>query len=172
MLQGGFRECVNVRLIKAAQDHFPFVFDRFGELRKVLKQDVSVDVGYQEVGFGLSLEHITCANFDIDIRVNLVQQEVLLRILHAPFVDVVGEDITRTTFHGHDSQYACTRSCVDDVLPLKVKSGKSPQDEPRRRMAAGAESQARRDDDVVFGRRHICVFHVVNNNQSLLLTFL
>ena len=66
MLQGGFRECVNIRLIKAAQDHFPFIFDHFGELRKVLEQDVSVDVGYQEVGFGLPFEHRTVATNDSD----------------------------------------------------------------------------------------------------------
>ena len=205
MLHSGFCKDGNVREIKAAQYHPPFLLHSLRKARQVLKQDVAVDVGYEEVGLRLPFEHRTVAYGNLyprgrgqgargkgqentvaaavptlisillplapcslPHRWNMVQQQVVLRVLHAPFVDVVGKNACRSTFDGHDSQYACAGSCIDDVLVLQVELGQSAQDEARRLVASRAESHAGRDDDVVMGRRHIGVLHVVNHYQSSL----
>ena len=94
----------------------------------------------------------------------MVQQKVVAGVLHAPLVDVVGKNTCRSAFDGHDGQDACARPGIDDVLSLEVEACQGAQDEPCGLVAACAESQSRRDEDVVLCRRHIGMLHVVNHD--------
>ena len=66
MLHSGFYKDRNVRKVETAQYHLAFLLDSLREARQVGKQDVAVDVGYQEVGFRLPFEHRTVATNDCD----------------------------------------------------------------------------------------------------------
>ena len=108
----------------------------------VIEEDVSVDVGEDDVERAISGYHLGSPKADFDVF-RMVQADIFARIVVCPFVNIYGYD-PRSSFHPCQySQHRRAASHVEHFFSLKVELQDFAYHQVCRRVVSGAECHLR-----------------------------
>jgi len=109
---GGSEEWGNVGLHEAGEEEVACWLQARDEGGEVGQEDVAVDVGQEDVGLRSRGEAAGIAEGNLSLAA--VEGVVVLGVAHAPFIDVVGEDMSGAKFQGCNAQNAGATTGIDD----------------------------------------------------------
>ena len=146
----------NVGNIEATHIYIGTFFHARHIILQVVQKDIAVDIGNDEVERTFACQAGSVAEKDIDV-VNMVQRDVVLRIFHAPFVDIDGHAMFRAAHTGQYGEDAGAATHVEHFPTLHIIVEDALNHLRRSGMMACAKGHLRIDGDVVFRLRHIFV---------------